>query len=80
MCIYVSNIKWTNVDCLNKIITKVSNITCVVDALNLIPSTEQRPSPAATDSPTSNTPAIPIPHCELTGSLHLRREMHAYST
>ena len=52
-------------------------LTCVVEALKVMPSTEQMPRPAATDSDTNTTPAMPTPLWELTASLHLIREMQA---
>ena len=54
-----------------------SGRTCVVEALKVMPKTEQIPRPAATESETSITPAIPMPLCEFTASLHRISEMQA---
>ena len=51
--------------------------TCVVEALKVMPRTEQIPRPAATESETSTTPAIPMPLCEFTASFHRISEMQA---
>ena len=49
----------------------------VVEALKLMPSTEQIPRPAATERETRTTPAIPIPLWELTASFHRSSDTHA---
>ncbi len=54
--------------------------TCVVDALNVMPMTEQIPSPAATDKATISTPAIPTPACDWIASVHCISDIHAYTT
>ena len=36
-------------------------LTCVVDALNLMPMTDERPRPAATEKPMRQTPTIATP-------------------
>ena len=58
-------------------LSDASGRTCVVEALKVMPKTEQIPRPAATESETSTTPAIPMPLCEFTASLHRISEMQA---
>ena len=52
--------------------------TCSVEALKST-TNDDTARPAARFRPISSTPATPTPHCELTGSLQLMSDTHAYT-